>query len=203
MNKKAASPLKRMILCWAILCSVTAFADITSSEQIEKLKKERIPYQHLFIPGNPNIATKAIDKIAGVYKHKTKLKIYEGKGEEYWGENILEIVRVTDDVIYFNLSLAFDNGHACAASGLAHYKKEGFFLFADEGKVGDQECLLKIIPTAEGISFQSFGACGGYCGARGCLDCVKFSTDKRRPIRYMKILLNSQGYKDAMKNAEE
>ncbi|MEB3702007.1 hypothetical protein Bealeia1_01082 [Candidatus Bealeia paramacronuclearis] len=158
-------------------------------------------------PSSENKASALMHQIEGVYKYHFKNGLVDGS--KYDSENILEVVPVTNDILYFKTSLQFFNGHSCGLYGLATYQKDGSFLYNTETEDSSLEgCQLKIIPTADTISFQD-GANGGktcrnyYCGARGDFDGVAFKMIQRHPIGYMKILKDSQDYKDSVKDLKK
>jgi hypothetical protein len=170
---------------------------IVGVAQAEKLKEEDKLNQ---MPGNTNEASLLIDQIAGVYKRGFKNGNIDGT--TYLSENILEIVKVVENIIYFKFRLEFFNGHSCFLFGTAYYTSDKAFLFKGNAEEGD--CNLKIIVTAEDIKFID-GAYGGNtcrdycCGARGGLDGVSFKRSIQRPIKYMKLLKNSEHYQESIK----
>ncbi len=69
-------------------------------------------------------------KIEGVYKYQFKNgTVHDGS---YMSEDILEIVPVSKDTIYFKEKLECFNGCRCQVYGLAKYTKENLFLFSDK-----------------------------------------------------------------------
>lgn len=147
--------------------------------------------------GDPAESSKLISQIDGVYKHR--FQNGNVAGDRYQSEDILEIVRVTDNVIYFKSSLDFFNGHTCHIYGIAKYTKDKSFTFNDNKDTSvDAGCILKIIPNANGIKFETQYSCNEYCGTRGILNGTTFKAKERRKIRYMKLLTNSEDYKNSV-----
>lgn len=153
--------------------------------------------------GSANESSVLIDQIAGVYKHRFDNELVDGT--TYQSEDILEIVKVEKDIIYFKIHLNFYNGHECGLYGTAMYTKNKSFLFRDTSD--DIGCSLEIMPTPEGILLLD-GVHGGnecrsyHCGARGSFDNTLFKKSARRAIRYMKRLKQSTDYKESIKKLE-
>lgn len=158
--------------------------------------------------GDPKEGTKVIDQLDGVYKYRFQNANVDGK--EYTSEDILEIVRVAASAVYFKIHTEAFNGHECNLNGIAKYTRAGQFLYVDPiwdptEDLGDfdteEKCELALIPRKNDILLvESVSAtCRAYCGARAGLAGTTFNRDRRRPIRYMKILKNSSEYKRAMK----
>ena len=128
-------------------------------------------------------------------------------GEEYTAENILEIVKVSDDAIYFRTHLDFFNAHICDLWGIATLE-EGKFVYREATGMPEpepSECVLEIETTADEIKLNDLkGGCRILnCGARGAFDGIIFPMSKRRDIKYMDLLLNSEEYKEAVKEHEK
>lgn len=147
------------------------------------------------------------EEIAGVYKYR--FKNGTPYGETYMSEDILEIVPVSKNTIYFKEKLECANGCRCEVYGLAKYTKENLFLFSDKKNNSssmirkESPCFLKIIPESKGIRIVSSGDCKEYCGVRGILDNDNFTYDKRRKIRYMTLLKNSKEYQTSIENLDK
>lgn len=142
-------------------------------------------------------ASKIIDQITGVYKYR--FKNYFISGESFQSENILEIVKINDNTIYFRTELTFSNNHACSLFGTAAYKDDTLFLYEDKNNA----CKLTINITDKDINFLDGDGNNdqckeNYCGTRGGFSGISFKKSQRRDIRYMKILKNSQEYKDSI-----
>jgi hypothetical protein len=141
-------------------------------------------------PGDSKEASALINQVDGVYKHQFKNSLVEGTSFE--SEDILEIVKVSNDAIYFKIHLEFYNAHTCNLHGIARYTKDKAFLFK---ATTEEKCNLKIVPTAEGIQLidgpHGTPSCRDfYCGMRGSFNNYTFKKSNKRPIRYMKRLKN-------------
>ncbi|MGI4851587.1 MAG: hypothetical protein ACRYGR_06565 [Janthinobacterium lividum] len=140
--------------------------------------------------------TSIIDQITGVYKYNHR--IFYISGESNMTENILEIVKINDNTIYFRTYLEFTNGHTCTLHGTAAYKGNNLFLYEDKA---NSKCKLEIIVGEKGIGFfdRDKPYCrDNYCGTRGGFDGASFEKFMRKPIKYMKILKNSIEYKSSI-----
>jgi len=58
-------------------------------------------------------------------------------GESFKDEDFLQIVRIDDLALFFEMEQHFYNGHACAIKGLATYSASGTFSFHDTNYVQD------------------------------------------------------------------
>ncbi len=148
-------------------------------------------------------------ELAGVYKHRFKsASIAMGKapGEAdtpYQAEDVIEIVAQGEDKLYFRIHLDFYNGHSCTASGIAH-QEAGKFTYRDPESYGGDRCTLTL-EEKDGDLFitdrngpKGLPTCRNNCGARGSLSDYKISMTQKRPIKYMKRLLESRQYKTAL-----
>lgn len=157
----------------------------------------------LATPGDAAKASLLIGQIEGVYKEHFQNGLIDGTG--YTSEDILELVRVTDDTLYFRTHLEFYNGHICEIYGLARYSQAGTFVHNEPPLLEeDPPCQLQIQVTDKDITFvDPDGTCNpGHCGMRGSLSKEGFARTTRRTIRYMTILKNSQEYKESVATLE-
>ena len=150
---------------------------------------------------NPAEAARVISMVEGVYKHRFENANIDG--EKYTSENILELVPVTDDSLYFKIHLEFYNGHECNLSGTAQLRKNGNFIFYKKSPLNpDNYIRLQIKPTTEGIILRDDGTERNFqCGARGGYDETTFSKKGRRVIKYMNRIKLSSDYKNALEEA--
>jgi hypothetical protein len=185
------------------------FFIILASAQAEELKEKDELKQTLGINAEGSLL---IDQIAGVYKKRFKNAFYvdasKGLMESCVAEDILEIVKVTENIIYFKFHLEFFNGHICSMFGIAYYIGNNAFLFKDETfPFEDDEgrrCNLKIIVTAQNIELiDNYGCRSSYCGTRGGINGQSFKRKTRRPIKYMKLLKSSADYQQSIKTLAE
>jgi hypothetical protein len=138
-----------------------------------------------------------VDTVAGVYKKSFPNGNIDGG--KYQSEDILEIVKVSPTAAYVRTHLEFFNGHVCNIWGVAN--AEGDALVYHGGKnVEGKQCLFSVKAQAGKVTLDDKdGACAiGTCGNRGMYNGTAFELKKRRPIRYMDVLMNSDQYKDAI-----
>lgn len=139
----------------------------------------------------------SIDDIAGVYKDRFQNGLVDGT--RFTSEDVLEIVKISPREAYIRTHLEFYNGHSCSIYGIA--KLEGDVLaYRPHDNAEGRTCVLTLKRKDDRIAFgDADGACKEYnCGARGSFDGVDFAMSHRRPIRYMKVLLASREYHDAI-----
>jgi len=143
-----------------------------------------------------------VDRLAGVYKSQFKNGNIDGG--KYQSEDILEIVKVSADKAYVRTHLEFFNGHVCNIWGVAKVEDGALVYRAKEKNVEGNLCALSVrIKNGDVILDDKDGACAiGTCGNRGMYNGTKFPLKSRRPIRYMKVLLDSDEYKDSIDETE-
>lgn len=152
--------------------------------------------------GDPGRAEALIDAYAGVYKHRFPNGLVDGS--TFTSENILEVVKVSPDTVYFRTHLEFYNGHTCALYGLASYMQAGTFVFNDPSGLKDglqnRTCRMQLRLDAEGAALiDPDHGCNLYCGVRGGIDGTTFTAKERGTIRYMSLLKNSRQYQESIK----
>ena len=138
-----------------------------------------------------------VDTLAGVYK-----KTFQNgniSGGKYQSEDILEIVKVSPTTAYVRTHLEFFNGHVCNIWGVAKVEGDGLVYHRETNSQG-KPCLLSMKVQAGKVTLDDKdGACAiGTCGNRGMYNGTAFELKKRRVIRYMDVLVNSDQYKDAV-----
>jgi hypothetical protein len=138
-----------------------------------------------------------IDVLAGVYK-----KTFQNgniDGGKYQSEDILEIVKISPTTAYVRTHLEFFNGHVCNIWGVAKVEGDGLVYHGETNSQG-KPCLLSVKGQAGKVTLDDKdGACAiGTCGNRGMYNGTAFELKKRRVIRYMDVLVNSDQYKDAV-----
>ncbi len=138
-----------------------------------------------------------IDVLAGVYK-----KTFQNgniDGGKYQSEDILEIVKISPTTAYVRTHLEFFNGHVCNIWGVAKVEGDGLVYHSETNSQGKQ-CLLSVKLQGGKVTLDDKdGACAiGTCGNRGMYNGTAFELKKRRVIRYMDVLVNSDQYKDAV-----
>jgi hypothetical protein len=138
-----------------------------------------------------------IDVLAGVYK-----KTFQNgniDGGKYQSEDILEIVKISPTTAYVPTHLEFFNGHVCSIWGVAKVEGDRLVYHGETNSQG-KPCLLSVKVQAGKVTLDDKdGACAiGTCGNRGMYNGTAFELKKRRAIRYMSVLMNSDQYKDAI-----
>ncbi len=140
-----------------------------------------------------------IDTVEGVYKHHFQNGLVSG--ESYLSEDILEIMKVTQETAYIRYDLNFYNGHTCALWGIAELEQDKL-IFRDPNK--DTSCVLSIETRGKQLISNDItpqGAeqsCHYYCGARGGFNNVIFDIAAKRKISYTKTIKASKEFKEAM-----
>lgn len=161
-------------------------------------KDEQDKANHLFGSlGSVQEASKLANTIDGVYKVKGQHILVTG--EKYEAEDVLELVQTSDPrSLYFKTRLNFANGHQCSLFGVAKYRDKGGFVYQADND--DGVCQMQIKVKNDGLSFNDVdGKCRQQsCGARGGYEGIKFPLSKRRTIRYMQLLKNSEDYKNSL-----
>jgi hypothetical protein len=138
-----------------------------------------------------------IDTLAGVYKKTFPNGTIDGN--KYQSEDILEIVKVSPTTAYVRTHLEFFNGHVCNIWGVAKLEGDALVYHGETNQQG-KPCLLSVRVQAGKVTLDDKdGACAiGTCGNRGMYNGTAFELKKRRAIRYMDVLVNSDQYKDAI-----
>jgi len=143
----------------------------------------------------------SIDGIAGVYKDHFQNGLVDGT--KFKSEDILEIVKVSPSEAYVRTHLEFFNGHTCSIYGVA--RQEGDALVYRPHQDYGEQCALTLRAVNGKLVFSDpDGNCRvQYCGARGSFEGTAFPLTSRRTIRYMKVLLNSREYHEALAEAKK
>ncbi|GGY77937.1 hypothetical protein GCM10011613_23160 [Cellvibrio zantedeschiae] len=147
-----------------------------------------------------------INSIEGVYKRRFENMLYDGSGEKFTSEDVVEIVRYSSDAVYFRAALKFANGHACSIWGIAKYDNGSYIYKSNEKPIVSemQPCTLKIssdneyLTLTDTLTEDSSGTCRQHCGARGSLSNYKIAISQKRKIRYMPIILKSVQYSESV-----
>ena len=185
-------------------CLFSSLTKASSSMQLLE-KKAREDYDSevkaLLTPGNPIDGSKLIRRMEGVYNRKFQNTL--ASGEKYASENVLEIVRISDNAAYFRTHLEFYNGASCGLSGLARYSIKGILVFDDPEPpswADDTRCRLRFEETSDEIRLlDPDGSCArAHCGIRGGFDREAFPVSSRRPIPNMTKLKNSKEYRKSL-----
>jgi len=142
-----------------------------------------------------------IQDLEGVYKFQFANRIVTG--EKYQSEDIIEIVKYSDDAIYFRVKLNFENEHRCNIYGIAKYDNGSFIYREKSSGLSQQVCTLKISTEnnylkLSDLNGDSGSTCISYCSARGSLSGYQTSLERKRKIRYMPIILKSVEYQSSV-----
>jgi hypothetical protein len=178
----------------------------TTSPESKQIGKDKL-LTLIGPPGSAEEGLRASNQIDGVYKVTKRSWSSPGNeyNELYTAEDILEIVKAEHGSIYFKTSLNFDNNHSCLLFGIAKYKKDGSFVYQENASIDNfPACLFRIKKQKNEITFEDINdSCRQMsCGVRGYYDKAKFPLKKRRVIRYMERLKNSEEYKDALRQSQ-
>jgi len=138
--------------------------------------------------------------IAGVYKHRyTNSSV---TGETFEVEDVLEIVRLSSSSAYVKTRLNFYNGHMCGFAVVADVEDDALVYRSkpDDPMYPGQRCTLKVKVASSELVFEDQDQIcrQASCGTRGGYDGVTIDRKTRRPIRYMKLLIDSADYNDAL-----
>ena len=150
------------------------------------------------IGGRPDL-----DRLAGVYKHRAAPGFNQRSRDA--GEDILEIVKLTDRTAYFRVHTE-DGEHICAIHGVAELTPDS--LTYKSVHSDPSPCTLKLRSSRDGVVLDDVGSsCSRWnCGAGADLgtgDRVNFRFSEKRQIRYMPRLLQSREYAEAMKEHDQ
>ena len=131
-------------------------------------------------------------------------------GDNFWSDNIVEVVPVSTHAAYFRIHLEFYNGHECGiwgiaqtgGSGLRYQHAEQVYDFKAKGMKNTQ-CVLQISKQGDHLLLQELdpdSACKiNYCGMRGSFDGITLPWNSHRPITYLQKLKASRQYQDTLK----
>ncbi len=142
--------------------------------------------------------TPEIIELQGVYKDQFENGMVDGTA--YKSENIFEFVGLKNDTAYIKIHLEFYNGHECGLSGIVRQQADKTFIFQDPDIESGCSLQIKFDGTDIHFSDDEQGNCQKFCGARGGFSGAGFSRKLRRDIKYMKLILNSEEYKEAVDN---
>ena len=136
--------------------------------------------------------------LAGEYSFRFESGLVSG--ENYRAENNLAIVPTGVGAAYVDATLEFFNGHQCSVSGIAHVEgRDLVYREPEASKIGDSACVLHVTRKGSKIVISDEeGTCKAYCGARGSLSDDSFPFSSRQPVRHLKRLKASDGFKQAL-----
>jgi hypothetical protein len=124
-------------------------------------------------------------------------------GEEYTGENIVEIVPVSPRAAYVRVATDWYNGHSCSLWGVAVAEGDRLVYHdPDKDSSADHgQCILSIRRVGRSLRLNDedrSGCYARYCGARGSFTNVDLPFSSRRRITYEGKLKASRQFKEAM-----
>jgi hypothetical protein len=95
-------------------------------------------------------------------------------GQKYVSRNQLQLVQVTSSAAYFNVHLAWANGHVCNISGVAQVEGNDAELVYRKPSLEGKTCKLTINSQRDGIEL------GDEAGACRLISCGKIQADTVR-----------------------
>lgn len=152
------------------------------------------------VRGAEQVASRDAATLEGVYK--VRFSNSSASGQRYVSENVLEIVPHDARSAYVRVRLEFFNGHTCTLWGIARVA-DGKLVYQEQGSRDDGACQLEVTLKDGEVVLEDVLAPGGahscrsHCGARGSMS-GRWPYASRRPIRYMKRLLESREYRAAV-----
>ncbi|HTQ79776.1 MAG TPA: hypothetical protein VMM92_07255, partial [Thermoanaerobaculia bacterium] len=153
-------------------------------------------------PGDPARAKRWLQALPGVYKTHFTNGLVDGSA--FRSEDILELVPVSADSLYFRVHLEFYNAHTCDLYGIARFSGAGTFVYRDPRPPlpNNSACRLQFAADDREIRIvDSDRSCQAYCGMRGSFVGAAFPRQARRPIRYLDRLKKSTEYQESIAEA--
>lgn len=120
--------------------------------------------------------------LAGRYTHS--FRNGDVTGASYTSTDEVVIIPLDARRAYFQMQLAFFNGHECGIGGIATLEG-GALVFRDAEMTGYGDggpCTLRIRRADGRLTWDDGGTCSGYCGARGSLRGGSIAWSTRRPV---------------------
>ncbi len=140
-----------------------------------------------------------VHDLAGRYSSRFRNALVTG--EQFWSENIVEIVPVDAGHAYLRFSLQFYNGHSCSLAGVAAARGDGLVYQGppDDTVLDMPTCRLTVRREGHVLAWDDdHGTCKAHCGARGTFLRDDLPWSSRRPISYLATLRRSPEYRDAV-----
>jgi hypothetical protein len=137
----------------------------------------------------------------GLYVEPFNIAVYNGPdrpSDSSRQDHVLEIVRIDRTHAYIRTHMEFNNGHVCGIYGVAT-EQGGALIYRSHDRSGAR-CILSIRRMGSRVVFDDpDDICKiHFCGANGSFNFESFAVSSRRDIRYMKRLLASRQYAEAM-----
>ena len=120
--------------------------------------------------------------LAGRYTQRTRNGNVDG--DRYMTTDVVAIVAADRRTAYFDVNLAFFNGHSCSLSGIATLEGRALvYREAVSRAQGGGTCTLRIWRDGARLRWtDGEDSCRAYCGARGSLTNGSMAWSSRRPI---------------------
>ena len=135
-----------------------------------------------------------IDDFAGVYKQPSAPPHDD---PFHVPEDVMEVVKISDSQAYIRIRLTAANGGVCGIWGIADYMAVDL-VYRTRDLTG-ATCLLAVRPYATRVLLSDpANSCRQFCGSTGKFDGMAFERSGRRKITYMKQLLASREYAQAV-----
>jgi hypothetical protein len=131
-----------------------------------------------------------IDSVAGLYSNAPPNHATDsGKAN-----NVLEVVKLSPSTAYVRTHLEI-NDAICGFWGIM--RTDGDMLAGKDA--GDPKCQLRLHFSSSKVTLDDRdGRCRDHCGENGSFYGEEFSVKSRRPITYMKRLMASRQYQEAL-----
>ena len=145
-----------------------------------------------------------LDSIAGVYKPKFQITVFNGdndKDDIFDVENIFEIVPIDNVAAYVKLKTITTNGHTCGMQGIFKYSGSNTLSYIDTSSEAFHGiCRMKMNIDNNHIEFSDTnGECKRQsCGARGGYDGLGVPLKLKRKIKYMDLIKASEEFQQAV-----
>ena len=121
-------------------------------------------------------------------------------GAKHQGDDVLEIVKLSDSAAYFRTHLDFFNGHTCGIWGVAEVANRTLVY---KSKILPGCTMILSFTDGKATLSDDDGACRAQsCGARGGYHGASFDMRSRRTIRYLDRLKASREFKQAIDEAQ-
>jgi hypothetical protein len=135
-----------------------------------------------------------IDDLAGVYKQQSAPPHDD---PFHVPEDVMEIVKVSDSQAYIRIRITAPNGGVCGIWGVADFMAVDLVYRTKDLSGG--ACALDVRPDATRVLLRDpANSCRQFCGSTAKFDGMAFERDGRRKITYMKQLLASREYAQAI-----
>ena len=120
--------------------------------------------------------------LAGRYTHRARNGNVDG--DRYMTTDALAVIAADRGTAYFDIELAFFNGHSCSLSGIATIEGRALvYREAAPAAQGGGTCTFRIWRDGSRLRWtDGEDSCRAYCGARGSFNRGSMAWSSRRPI---------------------